>query len=758
MPSTSTTITDLDTRHQPARHALVGLLLGCAFLAAAHSAAQSAAQGADLVDVCRSLSTGDNDYFSSTRLDQLEDELRRSAADTPTDASANPTRVLLHANELMKHSRPDDAAALLESALERPNDPATELAYRFRLAVALLQSAEDQNCLEHRNADSCIVPLAPNAVHQRPDATVRAIGQLQIVVNRNPRDARAAWLLNLATALAGRDSSTLPGALRADAIWSSPADASAIWRDRAPQLGIDSLDLAGGAVLDDFDGDGLLDIVTSTWDPCAGMKAFRNRGDGGFEAVHEAWGLGEQLGGLNLLQADYDNDGDLDLLVLRGAWLLSRGRIRNSLLRNDLAARGRFVDVTAELGLAEPAAPTQTAAWGDYDLDGDLDLFVGVEATSRDPLASQLYENLGAEAGFRFAERAEAAGVVNLRYAKGSAWGDVDNDGDLDLYVSNFGLNRLYVNQGDRTFVDRARELGVTEPAVQSFATWFFDYENDGDLDLFVADYRPQSQAVAASYLDRHPLAASEGQPLLYRNLLIDSGELSFEEVSREVGITRPALPMGANFADIDNDGWLDVYLGTGEPDLASLMPNQLYRNLGGEFEEATFRVGLGHLQKGHGVAFGDIDNDGDVDLLHQLGGFYPSDVYGNALFENPGNDHTWITLRFAGTRSNRFGVGARVRLTLARSDDQDNPDGSSAPARRVLHRVVGSGGSFGASSLQLEIGLGDADRVDELAITWPSGQRDVHADVAVNRAYRVAEDGDLEPLELRVISLGDGL
>ena len=320
----------------------------------------------------------------------------------------------------------------------------------------------------------------------------------------------------------------------------------------------------------------------------------------------------------------------------------------------------------------------------------------------------------------------------------------MDNDGDLDLYVSNFGLNRLYLNQGDGTFEDQARALGVTEPAVQSFATWFFDYDNDGDLDLFVADYRPQTQAVAASYLDDHEASADIGQPLLYQNQLIETGDLGFEEVSRTIGITRPALPMGANFADTDNDGWLDVYLGTGEPDLASLMPNQLYRGRDGVFTETTFSTGLGHLQKGHGVAFGDIDNDGDVDLLHQLGGFYPADTFGNALFENPGNDHAWLTLRLVGKRSNRFGVGARVHMTLADADPDD--DGGNSWS---LHRVVGSGGSFGGSSLQLEVGLGKAKRIVELSITWPSGQRDTFRDVAPSRTYRVVEGGELTLLEL---------
>jgi hypothetical protein len=498
------------------------------------------------------------------------------------------------------------------------------------------------------------------------------------------------------------------------------------------------LDLAGGAIMDDFDGDGLLDLMSSTADPCDSFKAYRNDGEGGFEDVTETWGLSNQFGGLNVVHADYDGDGALDLLILRGAWHNEFGRIRNSLLHNELAGPARrFVDVTASSGLGTHAYPTQTAAFADYDLDGDLDLYIGNEAFGPRRFPSQLFRN---EGGGRFIEVTKKAGVSNMRMAKGVAWGDYDNDGDPDLYVSNIGPNRLYRNEGDGSFVDVAHDVGVIDPFRRSFATWFFDYDNDGRLDLFVSNYDTKIHETVASYFgDRRRL----GHPLLYRN--DGSG---FRKVARAVGLTRPLMPMGANYGDLDNDGWLDLYLGTGEPGYLALVPNMMFRNEQGvHFSDVTFSSGVGHLQKGHGVAFGDLDNDGDQDLFHQLGGFYPGDRFGNALFVNPGNENAWITLRLVGRKANSFGVGARIEVRVPR-----------AHGTRSIHLVVGSGSSFGGSSMQQEIGLGDVSRIEELRIRWPgNGEVQIFRDIKVNRFYRAVEGhAELIPEEKSKLRLGN--
>ena len=295
------------------------------------------------------------------------------------------------------------------------------------------------------------------------------------------------------------------------------------------------------------------------------------------------------------------------------------------------------------------------------------------------------------------------------------------------------GVNRLFRNNADGTFTDVAPELEVTEPAAGSFATWFFDFNNDGRLDILVTDYTAPMADVSASLMG---LPTTGGNPIVYRN---EGG--SFTDVSAEMGLVRPHLPMGANFGDLDNDGWLDFYLGTGIPNFEALMPNAMYRNRQGDrFEDVSMAGGFAHLQKGHGVAFGDIDNDGDQDLFHQLGGAFPFDGYGNALFENPGNDHRWLTLRLQGRESNHYGVGARITLQVAAGKES-----------RQIHRVVGSGGSFGGSSLQQEIGLGKADTIKGLTIEWPgSGHRTSVSNVETDRFYLAVEgEPELQPLEI---------
>jgi hypothetical protein len=519
---------------------------------------------------------------------------------------------------------------------------------------------------------------------------------------------------------------------------SLPEEKVGLFPNVAPRADLEINDNAGGGLMDDFDGDGLLDIVTSSVEPCTPLRFFRNNGRGGFESRAVEAGLEGQLGGQNLIQADYDNDGHLDLFVLRGGWFGASGRIRNSLLRNN--GDGTFADVTFQAGLAEPAYPVQTGAWADYDLDGDLDLYLGNEGVhpTRDCCyPAQLFRNNG---DGTFSDVAESAGVTNIRYAKGVTWGDYDEDGDPDLYVSNLGPNRLYRNNGDDTFTDLAPLLGLTEPAVRSFPTWFWDYDNDGNLDLFVAEYRGNPELIA-THLFGGPVPAVH--PRLYRN----RGEGTFEEVSARVDLLEPSLPMGANFGDLDNDGFLDFYLGTGDTRYEALMPNLMYRNdEGRRFVNVTYAGGFGHLQKGHGIAFGDIDNDGDQDVFEQMGGAFPGDAYPSALYQNPGHGHHWVTVKLVGKRSNRAALGTRLKVEL------DTPGGP-----RTVYRQVGPGGSFGGSPLRAEIGLGDATAIQRLEVFWPaSGLRQEFREVAMDSFYRLQEgDKELTPVKLPRLDLG---
>ncbi len=274
-----------------------------------------------------------------------------------------------------------------------------------------------------------------------------------------PHDLAVRWLLNLACmALNQYPDGVPPEQLIPPSAFASEHEI-ARFVDVAPKLGLDTFDQCGGAIVEDFTGDGLLDVVSSTFDPEGPLHFFVNQGDGTFQDRSAASRLDDQLGGLNCIAADYDDDGDADILVLRGAWLFDDGRIRNSLLRND--DNGVFTDVTREAGLAEPAAPTQAAVWGDFDLDGDLDLYIGNEARPGDPAGghypSQLFRNRG---DGTFSDVAAAAGVTNDQFGKGVTAGDYDNDGDLDLYVSNHGPEPALPQRGQRHLHRRGRVRG----------------------------------------------------------------------------------------------------------------------------------------------------------------------------------------------------------------------------------------------------------------------------------------------------------
>ncbi|HEV8629957.1 MAG TPA: CRTAC1 family protein [Thermoanaerobaculia bacterium] len=692
----------------------------------------------DLAALCESTRQGDHPFFGTSMLAPLRQKL----------AGPQPPLERLHTlfdlgRELFRLGAIDEARQRAEEAKQLafvnglPID--RQVLIGRLLAITHLRTGENANCVARHTSASCIFPIAGEGIHVQPEEARRA-GDLYLeLLDYAPDDPSLRWLLNLSRMASGDFPLGVPERYRLPAASLAPVGDFPRWRDVAPQLGLAVRNNAGGAAMDDFDGDGLLDLVTSTSDPCDGMKAFRNDGRGGFTPVADAWGLAGQLGGLNLVHADFDGDGMLDLLVLRGGWWGDHGRMRKSLLRNDLhRAAGRFVDVTAEAGLAGATYPSQTAAWADYDRDGDLDLYIGNEKGDAGPFPSQLYRNDGSG---RFTEVAARAGVDNRRWAKGVAWGDYDDDGDPDLYVSNMGPNRLYRNNSDGTFTDVAESAGVTAPAGPSFATWFFDFDNDGDLDLFVADYGSKPADVFASYLGAIPLG---GNPVLYRN----EGDGRFRDVSAAMGVLRPALPMGSNYGDLDNDGWPDVYLGTGNPDFDSLMPNQMYRNDGGRrFQDVTFAGGFGHLQKGHSVAFGDLDNDGDQDLFEEMGGAYPFDTYAAALYENPGPAGSWVTLRLLGRGANRFALGARLEVVTRGGD-----------GRRSIHAVVGSGGSFGGNSLQQEIGLGGATAIESLVVRWPAGASETFHGLQPRGVYRVVEgSGRVERLDLPSLHLGAG-
>jgi tetratricopeptide (TPR) repeat protein len=641
--------------------------------------------------------------------------------------------------------RMDRALVQYERAYEtaRTGVPSAVPRMEEALGVAYLHKAGMDNGLHRAPGDLCLLlpfdyrsgrpeprrGAAPSGgVYAKTADSNRAIQHFLTFLKAKPDDLEVRWLLNLASMTIGRYPDKVPAAFLIPPAAFASAEDVGRFHDVAPQAGLNVVATAGGVIVDDFAGNGRFDVVTSNFDSCGPLRYFRNNGDGTFIERTSAAGLDAQLGGLNIVQGDYNNDGCKDILVLRGGWEVPQ---RNSLLRNN--CDGTFTDVTASVGLAKPATSTQTAAWADINNDGLLDLFVGNEDR-----AAQLFLNRG---GSGFEDIARAAGVDRVAFTKGVTAGDYDNDGFVDFYVSNFkGTNFLYRNNRDNTFTEVARVAGVPGPG-RGFATWFFDYDNDGWLDLFATSYFTSVDESIRTYQN---LPRNASGLRLYRNL----GDGTFRDVTAEADLDKVFMPMGANFGDLDNDGFLDIYLGTGNPSYASLLPNVLLRNREGKsFVDVTASSGTGELHKGHGVAFVDLDHDGDQEIVAEIGGATPGDSHPLRLFENPGHGNDWISLRLVGVRTNRAAIGARIKLTVSNG---------GGPARSI-YRWVGSGGSFGASPLEQHIGLGRAARIVELEIWWPgSNTRQRIAGLPTNQAVEITElSPSYTKLERRQVKLG---
>ena len=521
---------------------------------------------------------------------------------------------------------------------------------------------------------------------------------------------------------------------------------------------------------------GFKDVATE-----AGLTLMNVSGEGTNDYILEANGNGAAF-------FDYDNDGDLDVLVTNGSTLKhfkDGGDPVAALYENN---SGVFRNRTAEAGL-------RTRGWAfgvcvaDYDNDGYSDFYV----TAYGP--NLLFRNNG---DGTFEERASAAGVADPHWGTNCAFGDYDRDGDVDLYVANYvafdatsrprdclymgtlkvfcgptGLTGeadvLYSNNGNGTFSDVTLKAGVKEPNYYGFGVVFSDFDNDGWPDIYVAnDSVPnllfrnnrdgtfeemglisgtslnlfgKAQAgmgVAVGDYDANGLFDiyvtnfSEDTNTLYRNL----GKLIFSDVTAESGASsasRPNVGWGTGFADFDNDGWLDLFVANGHvyPDADQLkgvsrylQPKELYRNLGnGRFAEISSRVAgdLSIPRPSRGVAFGDYDNDGDIDVLVVNANSRPS------LYRNDGgNRKSWIGFRLIGATSNHDAIGARVEI--------------EAGGRTQIGEVRSGGSYLSHNDMRVHFGVGSAQRVDRIRIRWPNGTTETLEGMNTGRYFTIRE------------------
>jgi hypothetical protein len=650
----------------------------------------------------------------------------------------------LKAHVLLELGEEEKSIALYNDAVVNLNEAQLTLVRRD-MAMANLRLAEQANCVLNHASASCIFPIKGLGVHTDPAGSQKAIEIYKNILAHNPADLESKWLLNLAYMTLGKYPHEVPAEFLLPGMEGDTTLSVKPFADIASGLGLDISTMAGGSIVEDFDNDGYLDIMTSGMGEEEPIHYFRNNADGTFSDQSGKTGLQGLTGGLNIVQADYNNDGFKDVLVLRGAWKREFGKEPNSLLRNN--GDGTFTDVTIESGLLS-FHPTQTATWNDFNNDGWLDLYIGNESEKNfyaEQHPSELYMS-NQDGTFR-----EVAGKANcqvINYVKGVTSGDYDNDGWKDIFISTLdGERKLLKNTGFKgkeiVFEDVTVAAGLSNEKGRTFPTWFWDYNNDGWLDIFVCDYTFQKSL--AFYAASEKMGIPAGSPekmLLYRN----NQDGTFTNVASEAGLTQNVFAMGSNFGDIDNDGYLDMYLGTGNPDYKSLIPNKMFKSIeGNKFADVTTSARVGHLQKGHGVSFADLDNDGDQDIYIEMGGAYPGDAYQNSLFLNPGQStNNWICLLLEGVKANRAAIGTRIKITFTENGIQ-----------RSVYRDVNSGGSFGASPLRREIGIGQATTIDEIQIHWHGGGPvQIFRNVKANQFLKITEgEQNIELVKLKSIA-----
>ncbi|MBP6809898.1 MAG: VCBS repeat-containing protein [Saprospiraceae bacterium] len=684
-----------------------------------------------VAEIAKKINTPRNRYAAEAKL-----ALYDSLATVVKNPGEKITLILKKSIVLLEYGDEAGAIAHLEQVLKVVGqNPKARALTLYWLGTAYLRLGERNNCVSGHTADACIMPLQASGIHQDKTGSRKAIVMFETFLKEAPDDKNyldAVWLLNICYMTLGEYPQKVPKQWLIPDL-NAPDYPMNPFVDIATDLKIMTNDRAGGSIVEDFDNDGYLDLVISAWDiGTEAMRYYKNNGDGTFTDRSVQSGLSVFKGGLNIQQTDYNNDGFLDIWVLRGAWQGIGGPFGeqpNSLLRNN--GNGSFTDVTIETGLLS-LCPTQVAAWNDFNNDGWIDVFVGNESVPGDKaFACEMYLNNG---NGTFKNVAAECGVDVKMFVKGVGAGDYDNDGWPDLFLSTLNGEKVLLRnkgvQGGKLMFENATEkAGFGKESYRSFASFFFDYDNDGWLDVFVCNYEfEQTLSYYAAKEGLKPSRDGAGKPYIYHN----NRNGTFTNVTPSMGINKTTFAMSGNFGDFNNDGFLDMYLGTGNPNFQSIIPNKLFMNLGGKkFADATSSSRTGNLQKGHGVSIADIDNDGDQDIHIEMGGAYRGDIYPNALYMNPGqNNNNWIYLKLEGTKSNRASIGAKITVKFRENGKQ-----------RMVYRELNSGGSFGSSPLRREIGIGQATLIDEISITWPtSGITQVVKNVQPNQLLKIKE------------------
>ena len=513
--------------------------------------------------------------------------------------------------------------------------------------------------------------------------------------------------------------------------------------------------LGAAVAVEDYNRDGFEDLFLTNSKEDGKNYLYHNNGNLTFTEVAEQAGVANgndaQNATADALWLDYNNDGWLDLLVVRFG--------HNQLFKN--LGNGKFKEVTRESGL-DRYMNAITAIAFDYDRDGYVDLFIGnyfqpinifnPESPRFFPESFEQSNNGGGITVFHnnrngtFTEVSEKIGIKLSGWTLDLGHGDADNDGDDDLYAAcDFGTDRFFVNNGNGTFTDITQKTIGIDSKKGMNAEWG-DYDNDGLLDIYVSN-------ITDDYM-------REGNFLWHNN-----GNLTFSDVGRETGTFNVGWSWCAKFLDYDNDSWLDLYVVNGwvsgskenyVPDIFVMIttPNidfadarnwpvmgakslsgyqkkRLFHNERGQmFKDEAVRHGLDSRKDGRGIGVGDFDNDGRLDMVASYANSEPF-FYHNIMPMGPAGPH-WIELVLEGTKSNRFTVGAQVRFTVG---------------GKIYLRFVNGGNGFASqSTFRVHMGLADQMNVEQVEIRWPSGAKQIFQNLGADHIYKIAE-GKSKPL-----------
>jgi ASPIC and UnbV/FG-GAP-like repeat len=558
-----------------------------------------------------------------------------------------------------------------------------------------------------------VVPYAIATIYLRMERYEEGIPYAHQACEDSPEDIRYRWMLRALTLHSGQPEKTIPQSFRLNVPPAAPATFQ--FGDVTTNSGTGRLALGRGAAWGDFDNDGSDDILVGA--ERAPFRLLRNCKDGTFEDVARNMGLvdPEGLGCYAAQFVDYDNDGFQDIFLTSNGW---GGGGRLFLFHND---RGkRFRDVTNAAGLADPVNAFGSS-WADYDNDGLVDL--AVAAGIVDPAAGdriRLYHN---EGNGKFREVGEQAGLTQKARWISICWGDYDGDGRQDLLATSYDSGPfLFRNLGHGRFEDVSQRAG-TRNSQHAYTCEFLDFDNDGKLDIFVSTYPEGDYKTMVASKISHGVGDHSQHQLLFRN----NGDGTFRNVTEEAGITGWYGAMSSQTGDLDNDGFDEILLGTGNPALDWCEPKVILHNNGkGQFADVAESSRLVHFGMLHGMALSDYDDTGNLSLFGSFGGFYWGSRETSRLYRNLGSGNMSLEIHLVGTRSNRDAIGAKI---------------AALAGQRTIYKWVTGGSGFGSGNSRcVHLGLGQEKQVKHLQIEWPSGQRQSFQFIEAGQRIEVTE------------------